>query len=369
MFVDHKYSSAVYKKEADLIKIIKTSPQYRNGKFENGTPKTGPSTKKAASTMWDFFFKGENRTPEKKPPIKKVDLNIFNKDAKKQLSSTWLGHSSLMINIDNYKILIDPVFEKKVSPLGPTRFNGEVPLDINDLPQIDLVIISHNHYDHLNKFSIQRLKQKTSRFFVPLGVGAQLERWGVSRKNIIELDWWDEYKVDNNLTLAATPAQHFSGRGLSDRNKTLWSSWVIKSSNYSIFFSGDSGYFPGFKKIGDKYGPFNITFMECGAYNENWHSVHMFPEETVKAHIDLKGEVLHPIHWGTFNLSLHSWNEPMERLYKAAKLSKIKISTPVAGDTTIYNEYIPTSQWWEQKTDNKEKKEYNKDKKFKEKKK
>jgi L-ascorbate metabolism protein UlaG (beta-lactamase superfamily) len=251
-----------------------------------------------------------------------------------------------MINIEGYKILTDPVFEKSVSFFGPTRYNGETPLDTGNLPEIDLVIISHNHYDHLNKPSIELLNKKTKRFIVPLAVGAELEDSGVPREKITELDWWDEFQIDENLLIVATPAQHFSGRALNDRDKTLWASWVVQARNHKIFFSGDSGYFDGFKKIGEKYGPFNMTFIETGAYNETWHHIHMFPEETVQAHLDLQGNVLHPVHWATFKLSLHTWFDPLERLTKAADSLGVIAATPIVGETTIFNEYIPNNRWW-----------------------
>jgi L-ascorbate metabolism protein UlaG (beta-lactamase superfamily) len=300
------------------------------------------------STTWDFLFISNHRTPDTELPVKPVDLSHFSTKGSDQLNVTWLGHSSLMINIDGYKILTDPVFEKRVSLFGPTRFNGDVPLDIRQVPRVDAVIISHDHYDHLNKYSVQQLIDKSNKFIVPLAVGDILIDWGVPRDKIIELDWWQEHRLDHNLTAAATPARHFSGRGIFDRNKTLWASWVIQTPNHKLFFSGDSGYFDGFKRIGDKYGPFDMTFIECGAYGEGWPKVHMFPEQTVQAHLDLKGNVLHPIHWGTFNLALHSWYEPMVRLTAAADSKNIEPATPVVGETTVYGTSIATKRWWEQ---------------------
>ena len=300
------------------------------------------------STTWEFLFTRNHRIPDTELPLKRVDLSYFKNEDRDQLNVTWLGHSSLMINIDGWKILTDPVFEKRVSIFGPTRFNGDVPLDVRQIPKVDAVIISHDHYDHLNKFSVQRLTEKTNKFLVPLKVGDLLFDWGVPRDKIVELDWWQEYSFDQKMMVAATPAQHFSGRGIIDRNKTLWASWVIKAPFHNLFFSGDSGYFSGFKQIGDRYGPFDMAFIECGAYGEGWPKVHMFPEQTVQAHLDLKGNILHPIHWGTFNLALHPWYEPMVRLNAAASLNNIKIATPVVGDTSVYNVKIPTARWWEQ---------------------
>jgi L-ascorbate metabolism protein UlaG (beta-lactamase superfamily) len=190
------------------------------------------------------------------------------------------------------------------------------------------------------------LNPKAGLFIVPLLVGKRIENWGIPRKKIVEVDWWKEYRVDDRLLIAATPAQHFSGRGLASRNKTLWTSWVIAGPHHKIFFSGDSGYFDGFKRIGGKYGPFDMTFIECGAYNEKWHFVHMFPEEVVRAHLDLKGKILHPVHWGTFKLALHSWYEPMSRLSKAADSEKVTIATPIIGETTVYGYPITSKPWW-----------------------
>ena len=347
MLINQSCSSAKYTTGDRQVNKIEQSAQYRDGKFKNYDNWEQPSVGEYASTMWEFLFGGDQRTPNDSMPKQQVDLSHFIKSENNQLNVTWLGHSSLMININGYKILTDPVFEKKVSFVGPSRYNGEFPLNIDLIPEVDVVIISHDHYDHLNKYSIQFLKNITQRFIVPLAVGAQLEEWGVSRDQIVELDWWEELQVEKNLVIIATPAQHFSGRGLTDRDETLWASFVIKGSFHKIFYSGDSGYFEGFKQIGQTYGPFDMTFIETGAYNEKWHFIHMFPEETVQANIDLGGKVLHPIHWATFNLSLHSWFEPMERLTDAADSLGVTTAIPIVGETTIFNEYIPSAIWWE----------------------
>lgn len=325
---------------------IEKSPQYKQGKFANYHRWEQPSFFEFLSTGWEFLFGGDQRTPDSALPRKAVDLRHFTNPGNDQLNVTWLGHSSLMINIDGYKIMTDPVFEKSVSFFGPSRYNGNIPIDVSTLPQIDVVIISHNHYDHLNKPSIEILRGRTRKFIVPLAVGTELEDCGVPRDKIIEMDWWEELKVDEHMLIVATPAQHFSGRGLTDRDETLWASFVIKGPKHKIYYSGDSGYFEGFKQIGAKYGPFDIAFIETGAYNEKWHHIHMFPEETVQASIDLGSKILHPIHWATFNLSLHTWYDPLERLTAAAESLGVTTATPVVGETTILGDYIPQNKWW-----------------------
>ena len=341
-------SSAVSRLGRNQLNAPATSPQFKDEEVQNRAQPIHMSIVDMVSNTWEFIFGGQNRIPDAALPLVPVDLSYFTSPGKDQLNITWLGHSSLMINIDGYRILADPVFEKRISIIGPTRFNGNVPLKIEDIPSIDAVIISHDHYDHLNKYSMQHLHPKTNKFIVPMGVGDLIAKWGVPQSKIQELDWWQEFYFDEQLMFAATPAQHFSGRGLTDRNKTLWLSWVIKTPSHRLFFSGDSGYFDGFKQIGETYGPFDITFIECGAYNQAWAQVHMFPEETVQAHIDLKGKVLHPIHWGTFNLAMHSWYEPMERFLAAANARQTEIAIPMVGETTRYREYLPVAKWWQE---------------------
>ena len=347
MLFIHTSSPALNPAEHSQSQKFAESDQYRNGKFLGPGDAFKPSFTEFAATACEFLFTRNNRTPAASLPRTQVDLSYFNNPGDDQLNVTWLGHSSLMVNIDGYKIMLDPVFQNRISLVGPTRFNGDVPLNIDQLPNLDAVIISHDHYDHLNKYTVQQIHNRTKVFIVPLKVGARLVKWGVPREKIVELDWWDEFHLDTKLKLAATPAQHFSGRGLTDRNQTLWSSWVVSGPTHNIFFGGDSGYFDGFKQIGRKYGPFDMTFLECGAYNTAWRPVHMFPEETVQAHLDLGGAVLHPIHWATFNLALHPWYEPMERLTNAAKEAGINIATPVVGATTTLCEPLITTKWWQ----------------------
>ena len=331
---------------------MKLSLQYQNGKFKGDIEALTMTAKDWLSSFWQFLFKRNNQTPDRPLLTQPVDFSYFNTGRKDRLNSTWIGHSSLMININGYKILTDPLFEKKISIVGPRRFNGALPLNPEKLADIDVVIISHDHYDHLSKYSIKLLIPITQRFIAPLAVGKRLASWGVPENKIIELDWWEDYLFDDHLNITATPAQHFSGRGMGDRNTTQWASWVITTSDFNIFFSGDSGYFNGFKEIGKRFGPFEMTFIECGAYNKLWRPVHMFPEETVQAHLDLKGNLLHPIHWGTFNLALHSWYEPMQRLTKAADSNHIPVATPMAGQSIQYGANNFGTYWWEDTSSN-----------------
>ena len=347
MALGQSCSSASYSTEDKNMEKIKSSKQYENGKFLNLKENPGFEVGKMLSAGWDFMFLDNDRKPDMELPRQEIDFNRINNAKHDELKVTWIGHSSQLINIDGKIILTDPVFEDKTVFMGPSRYNGDIPLNIDELPQIDLVLISHNHYDHLNSMTIKKIHSKVKQFIVPLMVGAQLEDLGVPREKIMELDWWDEVTLFENFLIVFTPTQHFSGRGIFDRDETLWGSYVIKGPYHKIYFSGDSGYFEGFKEIGNKYGPFDYTFMECGAYNEKWHYVHMFPEETVQAQIDLKGKILQPIHWGTFDLALHAWYDPMIRVAKAADSLGVKLSTPIVGETITIDENLITERWWE----------------------
>ncbi len=336
-------SAAQYDQGDHPLNKIQASPQYKDGKFTN--PKVlemNPSF----GMLKKYLFGKEQRSPDDTLPQNQIDLNLLESADSSYLKVTNAGHSSLLIHMDGYRILTDPVYEAKISPMGPTRFNQDIPIDPIELKDIDVVVISHNHYDHLNKFSIQTIHPEVTLFLVPLGVGAQLEKWGVPREKITELDWWDSFDFDEKLTITSTPSQHFSGRGITDRNETLWTSYVIASLDHNIYFSGDSGYFDGFKTIGDKYGPFDIAFMECGAYNTEWADVHMFPEETVQASLDLKAHYVWPIHWGTFNLALHDWFDPMKRVTMAAEANGVRLLTPIFGQVVEYPGRMQTEKWW-----------------------
>jgi L-ascorbate metabolism protein UlaG (beta-lactamase superfamily) len=347
MLVNQSCSSAIYNSGDTKMEKIKNSAQYKDGVFYNYKDNYDINFIKSLPMMWDFLFTDNDRKPDVELPAKKVDFNQIENAQSDELKVTWVGHSSQIINIDGKIILTDPVFENKLAFMGNSRYNGDVPFNMEDLPEIDLVIVSHNHYDHLNSTTIETIHPKVKHFITPLMVGAELENMGVPRKKITELDWWEEIILFDEFLIALTPAQHFSNRGMFDGRETLWGSYVIQGPYHKIYFSGDSGYSESFKHIGDKYGPFDYTFLECGAYDERWHSMHMYPEETAQAHLDLKGEILQPMHWGTFDLALHSWYDPMVRVSKAADSLGIKLSTPIVGETITIDNNLTTERWWE----------------------
>lgn len=334
--------------ESDLSKI-ETSNQYANGKFNNAAKIAQQDLSKMWSAGKDFLFNKHKRAVPTLPlPIKPVEVTSFDLADKQALRFTRLGHSSLMIQIDGKIILTDPVFSERTSPVqwaGPKRFHP-VPLSANDLPEVEAVIISHNHYDHLDHGSIKTLKEKVKHFVVPLGIGQALLDWGVDKDKITELDWWDNIQLDG-IELVATPAQHFSGRGLFDRDETLWASWVIRNKDHSLYFSGDTGYFEGFKEIGEKYGPFDYAFMECGAYNQIWRDIHMMPEDTMQAFKDVQGKVLIPVHNGTFDLSTHAWFDPFLQIEKLAVENNVQLMTPVMGEIIDKQQSFINYAWWE----------------------
>lgn len=324
------------------------SPEYAGNKFENkGGVSVNLSFSQTLKFLPEWLNGGGNKRPEWSIPVVKREKEEFNTTSDTLTRVTWFGHSAFLLEIDGKKILIDPMLGPSPSPVSfiSKRFNDTLPISIADLPQIDAVLFSHDHYDHLDYGSVVQLKDKVNHFFTPLGVGSHLERWGVKKEKITEMDWWQESDF-KELKLVLTPAQHFSGRSLGDRDKTLWGSWVIRGQKDNLFFSGDSGYFDGFKEIGEAYGPFDFCMVECGQYNELWKEIHMMPEETVQAHLDLKGNVLMPIHWGAFNLAFHGWTESIERAKKAAASQNVTVATPRIGESYVIKGQVPQAEWW-----------------------
>ncbi|MEN5202711.1 MBL fold metallo-hydrolase [Pseudomonas wadenswilerensis] len=265
--------------------------------------------------------------------------------------SVWrLGHSTVLLKLRERFFITDPVFAERASPVqwaGPRRFH-QPPLKLDELPPLTAVILSHDHFDHLDEQAIRQLATSTEHFIAPLGVGDILIAWGVPATKVRQLDWWQETSVEG-VRFIATPAQHFSGRGLFDSNSTLWASWVMIDDQLKVFFSGDTGYFDGFKAIGKQYGPFDLTLIETGAYNLNWPDVHMQPEQSLQAHLDLRGRWLLPIHNGTFDLSTHSWHEPFDRILALANAAQVPLSTPQIGERVSIEQPHSGPAWWQSK--------------------
>lgn len=331
--------------------IYKESPQYKNNKFNNTLPVPKDlSFTETLSLAYKFFTtKVPNARPKKDLNVKTVDsADVANYNKESRLF--WYGHSSFLLQIEGKNILLDPMLGKVAAPhplMSANRFNTKFPIALEQLNKIDAVLFSHDHYDHLDYETILKIKDKAKRFYVPLGVGVHLEAWGVAKDKITELDWWQNTKLDN-LTFVCTPAQHFSGRKLNNSQSTLWSSWVIQSKQDNIYFSGDSGYSPHFKEIGDKYGPFDIALMECGQYNQMWADIHMMPEETAQAGLDVQAKKIVPIHWAGFKLALHSWTDPIVRVKARAKELNLDVITPEIGDEIIVKDTTNnTTNWWE----------------------
>lgn len=305
----------------------------------------------------------------------RTDAQIYALPAVSGLRITWMGHSSLLIEIGGHRILTDPVWSERaslVSFAGPKRFYAPT-LALEDLPPLDAILLSHDHYDHLDRATVQRLQATQSahvRFICSVGIGNHLKSWGVARERITELNWgqttslsstgrnrlWREHPFgifysgnfhSGDCKITATPARHFSGRGLWSRNETLWSSFVIRCGTHNLFFGGDSGPFPGFQQIGEAYGPFDLTMLEIGAYDADWPDIHMGPDSATEAHVALKGKLLLPIHWGLFNLAFHPWREPVERLSRLAEWRNIPLLLPKPGSPTEITGASLNTFWWE----------------------
>lgn len=327
-------------------KRIESSPNFKEGIFQNIEETKLMAEDASYFTMFTKFFgKDSLREPSRSLPTIKTDL----KSLPDKPTLIWFGHSSYLISIDGKKILADPVFSLRASPVqyaGSKSYPGTMIYAPEDFPELDVVVISHDHYDHLDYNTIQKFKSKTKLFVVPLGIGEHLSYWGVPDSQIREFDWWEGDTVLPGIDLISTPARHFSGRGFS-RNKTLWTSFVLKLSGYTIFIGGDSGYDGSFKKIGDKYGPIDLAMLECGQYDVQWPNIHMMPEETVQASIDLKAKAFLPVHWAKFTLALHPWKEPIQRAVRHAQKLNVQVTTPKIGEPVVFGETLPFSEWWE----------------------
>ena len=318
----------------------------REGRYLNHKPMAPSSVGKTLRIFWNALFNKPHHTrPAGEIPVQPLSRQQLFAAPDKTVYR--LGHSTVLLKLRGEYFLTDPVFAERASPVqwaGPQRFH-QPPIRLEDLPPLKAMILSHNHYDHLDHMTIKVLKDKAEHFITPLGVGDTLIEWGVPAAKVQQLNWWQSTDI-HGIRFVATPAQHFSGRTLRDGNQTLWASWVILDGEQRIFFSGDTGYHDGFKLIGEQYGPFDLTLMETGAYNVDWPDVHMQPEESLQAHIDLRGKWLLPIHNGTFDLAMHAWHEPFDRILALAWDRSISITTPEMGQP-FYLQYPSRGEaWW-----------------------
>ena len=319
-FVDGRFVDIMPRREPNMLEIL---PKW----LEGGAP---------------------HRRPARPVPYKALSRKDFATPPSSGLRITWLGHSTLIIEISGKRVLVDPVWGDFVAPLAMDSLRRFIPppLPLTELPRIDLVVISHDHYDHLDYPTIASFAQAEMPFYVPLGVGAHLEYWGISPERIREHQWWGESIFDEDLTLVCTPARHFSGRFLVDKDKTLWSGWALLGRDKRVYYSGDTAMFPELTKIGKRYGPFDATMIETGAYNQLWTDVHLGPEQAVLAHQMVQGDLMIPVHWGMFDLGLHGWTEPIERTLIAAHKSGVRVTTLRPGESVEPSLPITQDRWW-----------------------
>jgi len=318
------------------------SQHYYDGKFNN-LEEAPVSSGSFFGTMLDYMVGNSDRSPGQTVPTQPYEGSMV---AENDVRLTWFGHSTILLETHDTTVLFDPVFgTDNLNPLvfGPAPFDYEHTYTISQLPEIDYVFVSHDHYDHLDMSTVKSLSD--SIFLVPLGVDEHLKAWGISSNQIMSFDWYDEANMSEEFQVALTPSQHFSGRGL-DRDNSLWGSWVVQIENHTIFFSGDSGYSDEFLEINNRYGPFDIAICEAGQYNEAWDEIHMYPEQSVQAAIDLNATTMLPIHNTKYILALHEWDDPLERVYLEGKRTGQHVSTPMIGESFVLGQSMEDNTWW-----------------------
>lgn len=321
------------------------SPNYKNGAFQNLSPTPmKPEGVSYWKMMREFFKKHPETSPPAALPFVRSDLNNLPDEFP---VIVWFGHSSYLLRIEKKNFLIDPVFSGNAAPLSfmVKAFKGADEYKAEHIPSIDYLVLTHDHYDHLDFKTIRKIRQRVDKIVCSLGVASHLIHWGVDENKIVELDWWEQIRLNETITMTAAPARHFSGRGVK-RGQSLWSSFILKTPHHNIYLGGDSGYDAHFKEIGNKYGPFDIAILESGQYNTMWPLIHMMPEETVQAAIDLRAKVLMPVHWGKFRLGMHPWNEPVKRVIAKANELHQPVVTPMQGEITLLNNDYKVDGWW-----------------------
>ena len=325
---------------------MQRSPQWQEGKFQNPQPLWNDGW----GMIRNLFSASKHRSPAEPPTIVSGGADRFATPPPSGLRVTWLGHSTMLLEIDGLRVLTDPVWGQRTSPVGwagPKRWY-QPPLALDQLPKLDAVVISHDHYDHLDHPTIVAMKDWQTTFIVPLGVAAHLVHWGVPESRIVELDWWERTRVGpaKELEIVCTPARHASGRSVIDTNATLWAGYALLGRAHRVFFSGDTGLFPGLSDIGKRLGPFDLTMIEAGAYDPAWPDWHIGPEQAVRAHRMVGGKVMLPIHWGLFNLAYHGWTEPIERVLSAGKAAGVTVLAPRPGQSIEPAMPPPLVRWW-----------------------
>jgi L-ascorbate metabolism protein UlaG (beta-lactamase superfamily) len=330
------------------LERVAASPRWDGERFRNTHPAPRGEAGVAMPSLSDFVCGGDRRVPQ--APLPSFNpLDIWTRAPQSGLRATWLGHSTVLLEIDGLRVVTDPVWGPRASPsrfIGPKRFQP-VPVSVRELPPLDAVLISHDHYDHLDYTTMRLMRRMDVPIVTSLGVGAHLESYGIAPERIVELDWWETCRVPGtDLVMTAAPSQHFSGRGIHDGNKTLWSSWVIESQRHKVFFSGDTGLTPEYAEIRQRLGEFDLTMLEIGAFHPAWGNIHLGPANALKAHGLLGGGALLPIHWGTFNLALHAWDEPIETLLRLAPASQSRLLAPRLGAPVEPEQEYALDTWW-----------------------
>ncbi|HET6335484.1 MAG TPA: MBL fold metallo-hydrolase [Polyangiales bacterium] len=325
------------------LRRIQSSPEWRDGQFHNPQPLQND----LVGSLTGMFHASAHGSPETPLPAEKLDPQRLKVAPASGLRVSWLGHASTLIEIDGVRVLTDPMWSERSSPvpfLGPKRWYTP-PIALADLPAIDAVVISHDHYDHLDYATIAAMAHWKSKFIVPLGIGAHLAYWGVPESQIVELDWWQQTQLEG-IVIHCTPARHASGRTVFDKDHTLWAGYALIGPKHRVFFSGDTGLFPAMREIGERFGPFDLTLIETGQYHRAWPDWHIGPEQAVIAHGMLRGRVLLPIHWGLLQLAYHGWTEPVERTLAAARKANVQVATPRPGESFEPDLQVPVERWW-----------------------
>lgn len=325
------------------------SSRYNGSEFVNEIPSNLLDPGTFWSTLRQQLFGDETRWPPGELPVVPLNDHDWVTPPPPGLRVVWIGHATVLIEIDGVRLMTDPMFSERASPaswFGPERFHP-TPISLEALPPIDAVVISHDHYDHLDMGTARFLVGRGTRFVVGLGIGAHLESWDIPRAQITELDWWESVNV-GRVTVVATPARHYSGRGLFDQNETLWSSWAVIGPESRLYSSGDTGFSDHFARIGERFGPFDLTLIKIGAYGFSWLDIHMAPEAAIDAHLAIKGLRMVPVHWGTFNMAIHDWDEPIIRAVAEARAKRVDLVTPRVGEWVSATGEFRSAEWWKE---------------------